>query len=167
MAIPRRHQSHVGKYFVTSRTWPSGPLFVTDFMSSVFIGSLLRDREEASFSLHAFVFMPDHFHILLTPAANKNLARVVQYIRGGSAGKLRLERNFRVPVWQRGFSDRRIRNADDFARQVRYIDENPVQKKLVVEPWEYRWSSASRAYGLNALPQWLKPSQQEVALRHG
>lgn len=156
VAIPGRHQSHVGTYFVISRSWQSRPLFVTDPMRSVFIDSLLPDREERCFSLHALVLMPDHFHILLTPAANKSLEGVVQCIKGGSARKLALERNLRFPVWQR-----------DFATHIRYIDENPVRKKLVLEPREYRWSSASRAYSLDALPQWLNPTRQEVALRQG
>lgn len=166
MPIPSRHHSVSGTNFVTSRTWQSRPLFVTDSMCSIFIDSLLNYRDEGSFSLHAFVRMPDHFHVLLTPAADKTLERVVQYIKGGSVRRLAIEKNMHLR-WQRGFSDHRIRDEADFTSHVRYIDENPIRKKLVVEPHEYRWCSASRAYNLDRPPQGPKPQLQEVALRHG
>jgi REP-associated tyrosine transposase len=143
MAIPSRHQSVPGTYFVTSRTWQSRARFVTDSFSAVFLESLLHDRQEAAYSLPAFVLLPDHFHILLTPAPGKSLERVMQYIKGGSARRLALERNMSFPVWQREFSDYRIRDAADFAAHVRYIWENPVRKKLISVGNEFRWSSAS------------------------
>jgi putative transposase len=110
--------------------------------------------------------MPDHFHVLLTPAADKPLERVVQYSKGGSARKLALEKNMRFPVWQRGFSDHRIRDTSDFATHVRYIEHNPVRKKLVIESREYRWSFSSGAYTLDPQPKGLKPQEEGVILRH-
>ncbi|HUN62828.1 MAG TPA: transposase [Candidatus Sulfotelmatobacter sp.] len=167
MSIPSRHSSATGTYFVTSRTWQSRALFVTESFCSVFIDSLLCYRNEGAFALHGFVLMPDHFHVLLTPAGDKTLERVVQYIKGGSARRLALEMNMRFPVWQRGFSDHRIRDEVDFASHVRYIDENPVKRRLVVAARDYRWSSASGLYALDAFPQGLKPQGQEAAGRHG
>ena len=118
--------------------------------------------------MHAFVLMPDHFHVLLTPAVDKSLERVVQYIKGGSARKLALERNMQFPVWQRGFSDHRIRDVADYKKHLQYIWENPVRRKLVANPRDFRWSSASDEYPLDETPQGLKPIQVEgVILRHG
>jgi len=53
------------------------------------------------------------------------------------------------PVWQRGFSDHRIRDAVDYGNHVRYVDQNPVRKRLVVEAREYRWSSVSGQYEMD------------------
>jgi len=111
--------------------------------------------------------MPDHFHVLLTPAADKSLERVIQYIKGGSARKLALEKGMHFPVWQRGFSDHRIRDTADFELHMRYIDENPIRKKIVLESHDFRWSSASGAYDLDELPQGLKPREEGAILRHG
>ena len=139
-------------------------MFVTESFCSVFMESLLHYRNEGAYSLHAFVLMPDHFHVLVTPAADKSLERVVQYIKGGSARRLALERNMRFPVWQRGFSDHRIRDAEDFAIHVRYIWRNPVKKGLVLKPEEFRWSSVSGGYVLDDPPQGLKPLEKESTL---
>ena len=157
MAIPSRHGNIVGTYFVTSRTWESRRLFVSESFCDVFTGALLRYRDSGAYALHSFVLMPDHFHILLTPARDKSLERVVQYIKGGSARQLALEKNMRFPVWQRGFSDHRVRDLADFAAHQRYIWENQVKKRLVLDAREFRWSSASGAYLMDEAPQGLKP----------
>jgi putative transposase len=169
MSIPSRHHSVLGTYFVTSRTWQNRALFAKESYASVFVDSLLHYRQEGSYSLHAFVLMPDHFHILLTPAPDRSLERVMQYIKGGSGRRLALELSMRFPVWQRGFSDHRIRDAADFAAHERYIWENPVRKKLVSAVNEFRWSSAFRAYAMDDPAQGLKPLQKEerAILRHG
>jgi REP-associated tyrosine transposase len=169
MSIPSRHHSRVGTYFVTSRTSQSQMLFAADSYAIVFTDSLMHYRQGGAYALHAFVLMPDHFHILLTPALDKSLERAVQYIKGGSARKLALEQNMRFPVWQRGFSDHRIRDAADYAAHLRYIWQNPVRKKLVLEPQQFRWSSASGVFVLDPPPQGLKPQEKEERpiLRHG
>jgi putative transposase len=167
MSIPSRHHSVPGTYFVTSRTWQSRPLFANESCCGLFVDSLLHYRDDGVYSLHAFVLMPDHFHILLSPANNKTLERAVQFIKGGSARKLALEKHMHFPVWQRGFSDHRIRDAADFVSHVRYIDQNPVRKRLVTDAKEFRWSSASGRYSLDQQPQGLKPREEGAALRHG
>lgn len=101
--------------------------------------------------------MPDHFHVLLTPADNSVLERAVQFIKGGSAKEIRETLHFRFPVWQRGFSDHRIRDAADYDSHVRYVANNPVKQRLVVERGEYRWSSFSGGFLMDEIPQGLKP----------
>jgi putative transposase len=121
-----------------------------------------RDAEE--FALHGFVLMPDHFHVLLTPGQDKTLERCVQMIKGGSAHAIRDERGMTFPVWQRGFSDHRIRDLADLMIHKRYIEQNPVKANLVVNPREYRWSSISGAVPLDEVPQGLKPLARAASI---
>lgn len=125
--------------------------------SRLFVETMLHYRQQGSYLVHSFVLMPDHFHVLLTPAEDVTLERAVQYIKGGSAHRIRKELSFRFPVWQRGFSDHRIRDARDFGTHVSYIEQNPVKKKLVRTVRDYAWSSASGAYEMDDVPQGLKP----------
>ena len=157
MAIPKRRKRVAGTYFVTSRTWQGRKLFVTEPTCRLFVEKMMHYREEGACRLHAFVLMPDHFHILLTPAADKALERIMQYIKGGSARQIRKELSYRFPVWQRGFSDHRIRDSEDFQSHVRYLEQNPVKKGLVGTANEYRWSSACGQYEIDSIPQGLKP----------
>jgi putative transposase len=167
MAVPRRHAKIAGTYFVTSRTWESRRLFITEPMCLLFVETLLRYRQQGAYALHAFVLMPDHFHILLSPSVATALERAVQLIKGGSAHALGVERHLQFPVWQRGFSDHRIRDAGDYVSHVPYIEQNPLRKRLVVGVMDYRWSSASSKYNMDPVPQGLKPEEKAKTARHG
>ena len=157
MAIPHRHRKVAGTYFVTSRTWESRALFVQEPICQVFVQVLLQYRVEKVYQLHAFVLMPDHFHALLTPSPDVTLERAMQHIKGGSAYRMGKSLGLRFPVWQRGFSDHRIRNAEDYEIHWHYIDQNPVKSKLASAAGEYAWSSACGKFGLDLPPQRLKP----------
>jgi putative transposase len=144
-------------YFVTSRTWESRPLFQQIRVCEIFVETLFRYRNQGAHHLHAFVLMPEHFHLLLTPAADTTLERAVQYVKGGSAHRIGKELQLRFPVWQRGFSDHRIRGDDDYENHVRYIERNPVARRLVAQAGDYPWSSASGQFKCDEEPQGLKP----------
>lgn len=166
MAGPERRIHAPGTYFVTSRTWQSRRLFVKAEICSVFVEILKQYRDQGRYALHGFVLMPEHFHVLITPAGDVALERAVQFIKGGSAHKMRETRNLTFPVWQRGFSDHRIRDIDDYQNHVDYIDQNPVKRGIVTSPQEYEWSSARRVVTLDDIPQRLKPLVC-AAVRHG
>jgi putative transposase len=157
MAVPKRHVRGPGTYFVTSRTWESRAIFVTPPPCEMFVQCLLHYRDEGAYEVESFVLMPDDFHVLITPGSTTTLERAVQFIKGGSAKRIGETLHFRFPVWQRGFSDHRIRDANDFAVHVRYTDQNPVKRGLAVAPRDYRWCSASGAFAMNDVPQGLKP----------
>ena len=157
VSTPKRHGTIPGTYFVTSRTWESRALFIREEACNVFIASLLHYRAKGAYALHAFVLMPDHFHALLTLAPDKSLERVVQFIKGGSAHCLGSELSMRFPVWQRGFSDHRLRDAGDYQAHLEYIAQNPVRRRLSATPKEFAWSSASGKWPLDEPPQRLKP----------
>ncbi|MFQ5777878.1 MAG: transposase [Terriglobia bacterium] len=71
----RRLVRSPGTYFVTSNTWERRPLFRKESPANLFLDCLFHYRNEGSFLLHEFVLMPDHFHLLLTPAPNVTLER--------------------------------------------------------------------------------------------
>jgi putative transposase len=162
MAVPRRHGNIPGTYFVTSRTWESRKLFINEQACSVFIDSLMRYRQDGAYALHAFVLMPDHFHLLLTPAPYKTLERVVQLIKGGSARAIGLALHMQFPVWQRGFSDHRVRDSADYGSHLHYVEQNPIRKHLVVDGHEYRWSSTTGQFEMDDPPRGLKPQERQT-----
>jgi len=166
MVAPRRHIHALGTYCVTSRTWQSRSLFMNSEICRTFIESLVQYRNLGHYALHAFVVMPEHFHVLITPAEEVTLERAVQFIKGGSAHRIREERKMMFPVWQRGFSDHRIRDYNDYETHVRYIEQNPIKRRLVEFAKDYEWSSARRSVELDDVPQRLKPLARAV-VRHG
>ena len=42
-----------------------------------------------------------------------------------------------IEVWERGYIDHRIRDANDYVRHVEYIRQKPVEAKIVVRAEDY------------------------------
>jgi len=84
--------------------------------------------------------MPDHFHVLITPAPDVSLEKAVQFIKGGFS--FRLKSNF--DVWMRSFNESQIMSAEKFINAVHYVENNPVRRGLVLKPQSYPFSSAVR-----------------------
>ena len=88
--------------------------------------------------------MPDHLHLLLTPAADISLERALQLIKGGFSYRLGKAANAkRGLVWQESFTNHRIRDERDCAQHGDYIRMNPVRARLVERPDLYPYSSAA------------------------
>ena len=107
----------------------------------LFLKTLYGYRRQGRFQLHAFVLMPEHVHLLLTPANGVTLERAIQFIKGGYSYAFGREFGGQE-IWQRGFTDHRIRDAEDFDRHRDYIHQNPVKRRLVESAMEYRYCSA-------------------------
>ena len=145
---PRDHTSFGSNtYFVTASTWSHRALFQTDRMARLFIDTLNRYRHERKFLAHEFVVMPDHFHALLTPLGI-TLERSMQLIKGGFSYRAKKELELNLEIWERGYVDHRIRDANDYVGHVDYIWQNPVRAKLVSAPEDYQYSSANRKFDL-------------------
>jgi putative transposase len=99
--------------------------------------------------------MPDHIHVLLTP--NTSLEKAVQFIKGGFSYRAKQELDSNLEVWQKGFSDHRIRDASDYRLHQIYVQQNPVRKHLCEVAGEYPYSSGCVGFELDPVPQGLKP----------
>jgi len=127
-------------------------LFTVEIYVHLFLKTLYRHRREGRYSLHAFVVMPEHVHLLLTPAIDVTIERAVQLIKGAYSHELGGIIGRSQEVWQRGFTDHRIRNQQDFIHHRNYIDQNPVERRLVTNPVEYRYCSAFPGFKLDPWP---------------
>jgi putative transposase len=130
-------------YFVSSQTVERQPFFRHERWA-VLLQDVLQHYRGTSYLLHAYVIMPDHFHILISP--KESLERAMQNIKGGFSFRARSAFQWRHDIWQVGFSDHRIRDVEDWARHVAYIRSNPPTE-------DYRYL----AVNLDPLPQRLKP----------
>lgn len=81
------------------------------------------------YQLHAFVIMPDHLHLLITPT--ESVEKSVQLIKGGFSFRAKKELQWNGDIWQPGFTDHRIRDEQDWGRHLEYIRSNPMEARLV------------------------------------
>jgi putative transposase len=101
--------------------------------------------------------MPDHIHLLLTPAEEISLERAIQFIKGGFSFRLKAH----GAAWQASFSNHRIRDLEDYENHREYIRMNPVRTGLAERAEEYPYSSAAGAIRLDPVPPGLKPYSLE------
>jgi putative transposase len=151
----REHATNTANtYMITSATWGRRSLFSREPWARLLIDTLYHYRGSA-YLLHEFVVMPDHIHVLLTPKTS--LEKAAQFIKGGFSFRAKKELGSNMEIWQKGFSDHRIRDAADYLRHVSYIRENPVRKHLCERADEFPYSSARAGLDLDPVPQGLKP----------
>jgi putative transposase len=153
---PTRRMSPPGIYFVTFSTWQRRRLFVVEPYARLFLKTIYGYRRQGKFQLHAFVVMPEHIHLLLTPGEDVTLERSVQLIKGGYSHAFGVEFGKHKEVWQRGFTDHRIREREDFEKHRQYIHNNPVMRGLVDRVPEYRYCSAYPGFKLDQPPSAAK-----------
>src|SRR5262249_35749071 len=96
--------------------------------------------------LHAWVVMPNHVHILITPKVPiPILMKSLKSITAKRANEILGQTG--NPFWQEESFDRNVRDRDEFFRIRNYIEMNPVRAGLVCAPDQYDSSSAAGRIG--------------------
>ena len=107
--------------------------------------------------MHEFVLMPDHFHLLLTPAPDVSLEKALRFLKGGFSFRVKRELRSNVEIWQTGFTEHRVRDWNDFQQYATYIRGNPVRAHLAENATAYPYGSATGGFETDGEPPWLKP----------
>jgi len=115
-------------YAITTVTYLRRVLFLKTANAESLVNMLFHYRDQGRYLLHGFAVMPEHLHVLLTPAAGQTIERCAQCIKGGFSHQIRTK--FRGEIWQAGFHDHRVRDASDFRNQLEYIALNPIRRGL-------------------------------------
>ncbi|MGH9575760.1 MAG: REP-associated tyrosine transposase [Candidatus Acidiferrales bacterium] len=145
-------------YFVTTKTWENRALLQSNEAAGILIECFLRYREKRAYLPHEFVIMPNHLHLLITPARDHSLEKCMQLIKGGSSNEIHQRQGGKLPLWQSGFHEEAVRDANDYRSKMMYIRMNPVHAHLVENPDDWAHSTASGHFALDPAPNKFKIS---------
>ena len=124
----------------------SGPLYLRRPEIAGLVVAALHDGERRfqRYQLHAFVVMPNHVHLLVTPrvVATRWLGPLKGFTAHQANEFLCMHG---TAFWQDESYDHLVRSQAEFERIRAYVEENPVSAGLVSAAGEYRWSSAGAA----------------------
>ena len=138
-------------YFVSTQTVGRKPFFRHDRWARLML-STLNHYEGTGYKLHAYVIMPDHLHLLVTPV--ESVEKSVQLIKGGFSFRAKRELEWKGEIWQPGFTDHRIRDEEDWKRHLEYIRTNPIEARLISDAlYEFM------GFPSIAFPRGLKPGE--------
>ena len=163
MSIPKRNSSPgevregLRTFFVSASTDGKKALFQVAENATLLVSTIYSYRSQGKFSLHEFVVMKNHFHLLLTIDENMTIERAVQFVKGGYSFRVKKELGKTFEVWQRGYSESRVYDVASFEKHRNYIHQNPVKAGLADRPELFHYSSAFPGTDVDAAPPGLKP----------
>jgi putative DNA methylase len=102
----------------------------------------LLSEDGQRYRLSSWVVMPNHLHFIFTRFEAFELSDLMQSFKSLTSHKANQLLQRKGPFWMQDYFDRYIRNAEHFARTVRYIENNPVQARLCKQPQDWPFSSA-------------------------
>jgi putative transposase len=152
---PQHSKGQLRTFFTSTKTYGGLPLLQTERMATLLIDVLQTYTFAGKFKVHDFVVMRDHLHLLFTVDDEMTVEKVMQLVKGGFSFRAKKELENTREIWQRGFSDVRIRDESSFRAHQEYIWDNPVKAGLAKSAEEYPYSSD---YFKKPTPQGLKPT---------
>ena len=108
-------------------------------LAKVVEGALVHFDEER-YRLHAWVIMPDHVHVLLTPYRGNRVSDIVHSWKSFTSKRANRILNTSGQFWQEDYLDRYIRDQPHFDATLEYIDQTPVKAGLCLtsQDWPFR-----------------------------
>ena len=154
----------------------------TDRVCQWLAGSIAVARVEFNFDVWAYVSMPEHLHLIIRPRSKVyDIADIRQALKAPVASsaieylereapswlprisRLRAGNTERL-FWQPGGGfDRNITEPSTLFKMIDYAHLNPVRRGLVIDPADWKWSSAGWFLRMEGGPIPLDPIPPEWA----
>ncbi|TAN06333.1 MAG: transposase [Rhodanobacteraceae bacterium] len=148
--MPRKPRLHLAgiPLHVTQRGVNRCAIFVDD-TDRRHLYLLLRDAAaQYGIAVHAYVFMGNHIHLLLTSPDSDALPRAMRKVGQCYVQAFNHRHGRSGPLWQGRFKSCLVDRARYLMAVYRYIELNPVRAAMVERPEHYRWSSVHANLGL-------------------
>ena len=144
--------SQTAYYFVTLCTDNHKPVFgkiingemILNQFGCIIKNNWLRIQTfHENIELNEFIIMPNHIHgiIIVDNVGNANLAfptdrtkmllsKIIQQFKRACSIKIKNKFNYHLPLWQRSFYDRIIRNENELYQIRKYVLQNPLKWEI-------------------------------------
>jgi len=111
-----------------------------------YLQCLLDACQRHEVSLHAYVLMTNHAHLLMTPACKDGISQVMQSVGRRYVQYINLNYHRSGTLWEGRHKSSLVDSETYVLACYRYIELNPVRAGMVSHPSDYHWSS----YQINA-----------------
>jgi putative transposase len=157
--MPKRFNKECDIHFLTFSTYKRMRVFTDDGLCKLFVSHLKSAWRRKKFKLYAFVIMPNHIHLLIKPAMNDTVGKLLGIVKKSFSLEAleyvrltnpELYQSLKIIIggtekrrfWQAGGGyDRNIIGEKALFRTVNYIHMNPIRKSTANNPMDYKWSS--------------------------
>ena len=107
-----------------------------------FLQLLIDGKQKADVELFAFCLMPNHWHLVLRPKADRDLARYLSWVSNTHVKRYRAHyRRTSGHLYQGRYKSFAVEEESHLITLLRYVEANPLRAKLVSRAQDWRWSS--------------------------
>ena len=124
-------------------------IFCADADYSFYLEKLKLACDKHGCSVHAYVLMTNHVHLLITPHFEQSLGKAMQMLGRYYVQYYNYCYQRTGTLWEGRYKATLIDSEAYLLTCMRYIELNPVRAGMVIDPADYPWSS----YHHNALGQ--------------
>jgi len=142
-------------FHVLNRAAKRAPLFASAADYAAFEDVLEHACSQFDVALFAYCVMPNHWHLLTSPRADRELSRFMHWMTTTHASRWNSHRGVRGEgaVYQGRFKAIPVSCDHHFLCVARYVERNALRAQFVDRAEDWRWSSLWRRYRDNA--EWL------------
>jgi putative transposase len=115
---------------------------------TLYLGLLTELAPLFGCSIHAFVFMSNHVHMLMTPESGDGPSCLMKHLGQRYVQHFNRTHRRTGTLWEGRFKSHIVESETYLFRCQRYIELNPVRAGMVSQPWEFQWSSYRANAGL-------------------
>lgn len=119
------------------------PCFLDTADRQRYLQLLNEARLATDCTLHAYVLMDNHVHLLVTPSLPGAIARLMQKLGRGYVGQFNARHRRTGTLWEGRYKACLVDSQSYVLRCYRYIDLNPVRARMTDNPATYPWSSCA------------------------
>ncbi|MEM7537508.1 MAG: transposase [Chloroflexota bacterium] len=119
------------------------PIFEAEQHITLLLEIIREAKRRYPFTMLAYVFLPDHFHLLIRPATHIRYDQIMHSIKPNFTKAYKKSIGLTGPMkfWQKRYWDHTIRNETDLQRRLDYIHYNPVKHGYVMRPEDWTHTS--------------------------
>jgi putative transposase len=142
--MPRTARAAAGGvvYHVLNRSNGRGQIFRKDEDFAAFLKLLAQGRERANVEVFAFCLMHNHWHLLLRPRGDRDLAAYLSWVTNTHVKRYRSHYpTSSGHLYQGRFKSFPVQEDGHFLTAARYVEANPLRAGMVPHAEHWAWSS--------------------------
>lgn len=128
------------------------PIVLDDEDRRFFLQVLRESSVAHHVSIHAYVLLDDHVHLLATPQNASGLSAMMQALGRRYVAVFNRRHDRRGTLWEGRFRATVIEPERYLLPCMSYIELHPVRHGQVAEPEHFAWSSSAHHYGMRTDP---------------
>lgn len=154
-----------GYYLITAANYNHIEIMLSPQRRDCLEKRLMEALSDVNAELCGWVILANHYHFLAGVKSLEQISSTLKRLHNGTSFEWNREDGLTGSrrVWYR-FSDRYIRNDQQYYQSLNYIHYNPCKHGYVQDPYEWKWSSLDWYYGTQGR-EWLCDRWKEYPIK--